>query len=368
MQSSKLIAIGIAILAVVWVGSSFLTGGGAAEEGAVPAAVSAATDDAASREKPVPVVRVREIEPETYSDMVQVTGRSQASKTVALKAEIAGQLVTLDKEEGAKVAEGDRLASLEVLDRAARAAEAKQRVNQRQIEYNAAKKLEDKGFNSRVRLAQALADLEDAKARLKDAQVALGKIDITAPFDGLIYQQDVEIGDYLSVGDTMFTLVDLDPVEFVGYVSERHVLEIKPGAEAEAEFLDGRKIKGVISYVAPASDPQTRTFRIIMSAENPDNAIKEGLTAKLYIPVSDRKAYKISPAILSLNDAGQIGVKIVDAADQVQFVPVKILSDKPKAMWITGPEGKTKFITVGQDFVIEGQKVKPVESDKDGLL
>ncbi len=246
--------------------------------------------------------------------------------------------------------------------------EAKQRVAQRNIEYNAAKKLEDKGFNSKVRLAQALADLESSKAALKEAEVLLSKTRILAPFDGVVYKQMVEEGDYLSDGNTLFTLVDLDPIEFVGFVSERRIQEVSAGKEAQAELLDGTILKGTVTYIAPVADPETRTFRIVVSVPNEDAHYKEGMTAKIKVPVTSRKAHKISPSILSLNDAGQIGIKIVNAQNRVEFIPVTILSDESKAMWIYGAPETARVITVGQDFVVEGQEVNPVLTQGDGLL
>ncbi len=367
MKSSKIIAVAIALLAFLWVGSSFLF------SDPTSAPPPQTEHPKQKEEKPLPEVRVRTIKASDYTDDVIVTGRSRASKKVEIRAETAGLIQELLKEEGTRVAEGDVLAKIEVRDRESRVNEAKQRVNQRQIEYNAAQNLAKEGFNSKVRVAQALADLESAKASLKDAQSDSTKTKISAPFEGTIAIQNIEAGDYVSLSDSVFTLVDLDPVEFVGYVSERRIQDITLDKETEVELLDNKIITGKVSYIAPAADPQTRTFRIIISAANEDLAIKEGLTAKIRIPASQRTAYKISPSILSLDDKGRIGVKIVDDTDTTSFIPVKILADKPDAMWIEALEDKqlpteTRFITVGQEFVGVGQKVKPVKAQGEGLL
>lgn len=358
MRSSHFIAIAVAVFALIWIVSGVLSPG---ETSAPPVAQ-------AEPQKKVMDVRVREIKAEPYIDRVEVTGRTRASKKVVLKAETDGQVTAVLKEEGDAASLGEPLAELELRDRAARVREAKQRVNQRSIEYNAAKKLEDKGFNSRVRLAQALADLEDAKAALANAEIDLAKTKIKAPFDGIINEQEVEVGDYMDVGNALFTVVDLDPIEFVGFVSERRIHDIELGGRARAVFLGGQALEGTISYIAPAANEQTRTFRIIISAPNADLSIKEGLTATIYIPAAQKRAHKISPSILSLNDAGQIGVKIVNTENKVEFVPVRILADKTDGMWIFGPPETARIITVGQDFVSEGQTVNPVPSSGEGLL
>lgn len=359
MKSSKIIATLIALAALLWIGSGFLN---------KPSPPQATEQNRLTATEKLTEVRVRDMKAALYTDEITITGRSQASRSVELKAETDGLLDKIQKEEGSRVLENDILAELELGDKQARVKESAQRVEQRKIEYEAARKLENKGFNSKVRLAQASADLESARAALKQTQIKLDKTKIKAPFDGIISEQYVDLGDYLAIGDSLFTIVDLDPLEFSGFLSERHIQDIKTGQEADAEFLDGQTLKGHISYISPAANPQTRTFRITISVPNPDFAIKDGLTVKLHMPVKEKKAHKISPSILSLNGEGQIGVKLLDDHDKVRFIPVNILANTPEAMWVTGPPDTARIITVGQDFVIEGQHVKPVPSQGDGLL
>lgn len=360
MKSSKLIAVAIAVLGLTWILSGVIFPPAQSQ----PAAGIAAQDQT---DKPVDV-RVRDLSAEEHQDYIVVTGRSRAIRSVDLKAETSGQVVRVLKEEGQSVAKGDVLVKLEVKDRAARMREARERVEQRQIEYNAAQELERRGFNSQVRLSQALADLEDAKAQLELAKTELSKVDIKAPYDGVVTSQMIELGDFLNVGDTVFTIVDLSPIEFVGYVSERRIADVQDNAKVRVSFLEGGEIDGVLSYVAPAANTQTRTFEIVVTAPNADFAIKEGLTATMSVVGAQKKAHKISPSILSLNDAGQVGVKLVNRANKVEFHPVKILADEPKAMWVSGLPELARVITVGQDFVIEGQQVNPVPSQGEGLL
>lgn len=360
MKSSQIIAVFLAILSVLWIGSGFVLGTGSA--------ASQDIEQAQEDNTPLVQVRTRLIDAKPFQDKVAITGRSQASRMVRLRAETTGQISAILKQEGENIAEGEILAELDVRDREARLSEARQRVKQREIEYNAASKLANKGFNSKVRLAQAKADLEDAKAALKDAQIDLGNIKISAPFEGLIFEQAVEAGDYLSVGDELFTLVDLDPIEFVAFVSEHRVQDLEMGAQALVAFLNGQTLEAQISYIAPAADEVARTFRVIVSAPNPQNSVKDGLTAKVVIPTAKKQAHQISPSILTLNDEGKIGVKIVNDQQQVEFMPVQILSDTASSMWVMGLPSKVNVITVGQDFVISGQRVEAVPALGEGLL
>ncbi len=360
MKSSYITAFALIVLAVVWMLSGVFKGGESA-------AIKTPQEIEETSEQ-IMRVRVQLSEAAPVVNDIVVTGRSQASRTVELRAETAGQVEEVFFEEGAKVNAGDLLARLEVNDREERVEEARALVQQREIEYNAASKLETKGFNSKIRLSEAKAALQSAQTLLRKAEIDLAKTRISAPFDGMLSVQAIELGDYVSIGSPLYQIVDLDPVEFTGYVSESNIAEVREGQSAAVILLNGPEVEGLISFVAPAADPQTRTFRTVVSVENPELMIREGLTAEIRIPLSDVQAHKISPSVLTLNDEGRVGVNIVGEDDQVKFVPVEIIADLPGYMLIDGLPSTARIITVGQEFVIPGQKVEPVMSEDEELL
>jgi multidrug efflux system membrane fusion protein len=364
MNKSLLVAIVIAVIATVWVMSGI---------------IGSSADSFASSTPPleeklnvvqdhIPEVRVKNLSAEQMNDKIEVTGRTQSSRKVNVSAETAGQVASILITKGDVVKKGQILAKLELRDRAARVSEAKQLLNQRQIQYKAAKELTEKGFNSRVRMAESQAQLEAAKAQLKIARIELSNINITVPFDGIVNDQMVEIGDYVSSGDEMFNLVDLNPIEIVGFLTEKQMEYIDEGTEAVAELLRGQEVTGKITFIASAADSKTRTFKIEMTIDNADHKIREGLTATLKIPVYEASAYKISPSILSLSDNGAVGVKIVNSENRVKFMPIRLLKDTPEYLWVGGLPDHIQVITVGQDFVVDGQIVKPVQSEGMSLL
>ena len=74
------------------------------------------------------------------------------------------------------------------------------------------------------------------------------------------------------------------------------------------------------------------------------------------------RAQKISPGILVLDDNGAVGVRIVKDGI-VHFVPVKIVSDGPDGMWVSGLPDHVTVITVGQEFVSDGERVEAVPGE-----
>jgi len=125
---------------------------------------------------------------------------------------------------------------------------------------------------------------------------------------------------------------------------------------------------GVIDYIAPSADPDTRTFRVEIRLANEDGRIKDGVTAVADVPLPASKAHMVSSAYLTLDDDGQIGLQIVDDEDTVRFQPVDVIGAEGDALWVTGLAGTARVITVGQDYVLAGQRVKPMPAQAASLM
>jgi len=147
-------------------------------------------------------------------------------------------------------------------------------------------------------------------------------------------------------------------------VSEHEVGQIVIGSPASAKLVTGETVQGKVRFVADRADATTRTFRVEIELPNPDNRLRDGVSADIHIPVRRVSAVKISPGIMVLDDAGVVGVRVVENSI-VRFLPIQIISDAPDGMWIAGVPDHTAVITVGQQFVTDGEHVKTVV-DKPG--
>ncbi len=354
LKGSHILALGICAAAVAWVLSGYVVPGERVRA-AGPAPV-------ATEAQPRPV-RVRVSVAESRPDVLRLFGQTQASRRVDLRAEIDGRVAEVLIERGAPVAAGAVIARLAVEDRAARLAEARALLAQRQAELDAARTLARSGHRAELGVAENQARFEAGRAMVARMEIDLQRTVIRAPFDGVIETRAVELGSYLKAADPIATIVDLTPLRIVGHVSERDVSRVAVGAQAQARLLDNRTVEGVIAYVATVADTATRTFKVELEVPNADGRIVEGLTAELIIPVGSTVAHRISPAILNLDDQGRVGVKIVDEAGLVAFLPVRVVAASPDVMWVEGLPERVTLIVVGQDFVNPGQRVRPVPED-----
>ena len=309
----------------------------------------------------VPFVRAATISPQVYTARVRVRGRTQAYRHVEVRAEQAGRIVRNPIPRGARVSEGDVLCEIAVDNRQADLDEALSRRQQAQFEYEAALDLQSRDLQSDVAVAQYKAALESARAAVSRAELALKKIEVTAPFDGIVESRIVEIGDLLSVGTVCASVLDDDPMLVIGLVPEQDVGRIELGAEVSAELISGETISGQVIYLAQAADPSSRSYRIEVEVNPGQFAIRSGITAEMQVDASLITAHQIPPSALTLDDFGLLGVKIIDDRDIVQFRNVEIVGDNTSQLnpgiWVTGLNGEATLVTVGQEIVFPGQTV-----------
>ena len=351
MNKSIITALILAVLAVGWI----LTGQFAPND-------ANGDDEAAPVEQAATTMKVRvaDLKAMPRIETVDVTGRTEASRKVDLRSETEGQVIEIYARRGEAIAAQDPVAKLRLDERPAKLAEARATLRQREIEFKAAQQLNQRGFRSETEKAAAQARLDAARAVVEQMQIDVNRTTFRAPFDGTLGADHVEVGDYVRVGDIAATVVDLDPMLVVGNITERQVGKVREDMSGTVTLIDGSEHEGKVRFVASVADPATRTYRIELEVPNADQAIRDGLTAQIEIPVESAMAHFVTPSTLTLNDDGVVGVRTVNENDKVVFRPVDIIADEPGGVWLGGLPESIRLITVGQEFVIDGEQVIPV--------
>jgi len=309
---------------------------------------------------PLTEVQVRDMQAQEVTRFVELQGQAAADRVAMVRAETSGRVVELPGERGKRVAEGDELAVLAMNDRKARLTEAEALVAQRKSEFEAAQQLGRKGYQAKNQVREAEAALATAQARLAAIREEIADVRISAPFDGVLETRPVEIGDYVSTGEEVASVVDDDPLKIIAHVPQQKVNRITEGAAADIEFITGQTATGTVALVSSTAAESTRTYQIEVEVENGARAFRAGMSAKLRIPTDVVQAQFVSPAIFSLDSEGRLGIKTVNAKDTVVFHPVDTVRATPEGVWVTGLPETARVITVGQGFVRAGETVKPV--------
>ncbi len=341
-------ALVILVIVVVWIASGVLTG-------------SRDNGPAQAKTNDTPRVQVALLDQVSRNATITVRGRTQALHAVDIKAEVEGSVQALHFERGDHVKKGQVLCEIKTNDRAAKLDQARAMVAQTEKQHDVDLDLAKNGFRSKIQVATSAAQLEAARASQRSMEIQLANTRMVAPFDGIADDRYVDVGDYMRVGDKCALVIAPEPFLAIGTVSEQQVGQIHAGDPATATLVTGETVQGKVRFVAAKADDTTRTFRVEVELPNPDAKLRDGVSADIHIPVRQVMAAKISPGILVLDDGGIVGVRTV-VAGIVRFKPVQIISDGPDGMWIAGLPNGTTVITVGQEFVNDGEHVEAVRA------
>ena len=307
----------------------------------------------ADENRKVPVL-VRESQAQSINNAVLLRGRTEAARSVEVRAETSGKVVSEPLRRGSYVNAGDVLCELDPGARAAQLAEAEARLLDAQLGARNAEQLSQEGFAAETRATAARAALQSAESGVEMAKREIDRLKILAPFAGLLENDAAELGSLLQPGASCAKITQLDPIRLVGFVAETDVDRVELGAMGGGRTASGQDMVGPVTFVARSADPATRTFRVELTVPNTDLSIRDGQTADIMISTEGVSAHLLPGSAMTLDDSGQIGVRVADNDDRTRFMPIKVLNDTAEGLWVAGLPDTVRLIVRGQEYVTEG--------------
>jgi membrane fusion protein, multidrug efflux system len=313
----------------------------------------------APEERRVSVV-VERFEERELESAVVLRGRTEAARQVEVRAETTGLVVSEPLPRGSSVRAGDVMCELDPGTRRAALAEAEARLAEAQINYTTATRLSEDGFAAQTRVAAAEAARRGAEAAVEAAQTELARLQIRAPFDGLIEDDTAERGSLLSPGGLCGRVLRLDPMLLVAFAAEAQIDQLEPGAVAGARLASGAEVTGRVTFLARSADPATRTFRVEVTVPNPDLVLRDGMSADLLVAARSSRGHLVPGSALTLDDGGRLGLRLVDGDARTFFAPVRVLRDSTEGFWVAGLPEVVDVVVVGHEYVTDGVTVNAV--------
>jgi multidrug efflux system membrane fusion protein len=315
-------------------------------------------------------VRTQTFEQEPMPLLVTLRGRTVAHANIEAVAETAGVVQTVHVQKGQRVEEGELLCTLDQGTRAAAVAQseaalaqARAGLEQAQLDFDTNASLRERGLAAantanaaQVALTGAEAQVLSAQAALDNANAELERTEITAEVGGLVQTPIATRGSMLAQGGVCATIVQLDPIVFSGSVAEANITLARTGLEATLRTVTNQEATGEVTYVAASADDATRSFPIEIEFENSDFDIREGITATATVDMGSMPGHLLPQSVLTLNDEGVLGIRSVEDG-VAAFHEVTIVSDTRDGVWVTGLPETVEIITIGQEFVVDGQAV-----------
>lgn len=351
----------------------------------VVALVASAGAAFAQSAAPPPAVLVETAELRALARQAEFIGRVQAMEKVELRARVQGFLGPRGFDEGTPVAVGQVLFVVErapfeaaVAGARAQLAAAEATRDNAAMQLERTRELVQRNTVAQAQLdqriaedARARADVLQAQAALKDAEIKLSYTEIKAPIAGRIGRATVSTGNLVGP-DTgvLATIVSQDKVQVLFPVTQRELLEARRNVgnraiTVRARLADGSLARetGSVDFVDPQVDPRTDTQLVRAVFANPDRVLADGQTVRLSIEqTAPQKVLTIPQQALASDQTGAY-VFVVGDGNVVQQRRIKLGTQRDGLVAVT--EGLTageRVIVQGQQRARPGQAVTPQQA------
>ncbi len=358
MKFHTVLAIAVLLGAGAWVATGKLSSVGSEAEGGAAAAENTPP--------PKPEAALQSVafaisKNDAYKRRLQISGVTTSDKSSVLAARAAGVIANLAAKKGLTVTQGDLIMALDGPEKYTAVEAAESLVKQREKQAEADKTLLSSGQIGRLRVDESAADLVAARSALDAARAEVDRLEVRAPFDGLVDDVFVEAGAWVQPGADIASIIALDPIIAVGEVSEQNLPLVAVGNGAKVTFADGSVADGVIRHIRREASNLTRTFPFEVAVPNPDLRIPAGMSVTIELEATPIPSVMVPRSVITLGQNGEVGVRVIGEGDKVAFLPVKIVDDTAKGLVVAGIADGTRVIISGQDLVADGQEVDGVD-------
>lgn len=239
-----------------------------------------------------------------FHDQVTLVGRTEAISASRIVSEVEGRVKSIDALEGAQVAEGATLVSVDAerirlahMAKKAQAAQARAEADLAVANLKRAEKLFNEAGISESQLEEKRADATAALERFNQLsaeerrlELDLRSCKISAPFAGYTVRQLVHVGGWVGVGDPVFEMVDLSKIKVTIDLPEKYFGQVAIGSEA-AVIVSGdqsRPITGVVTGVAPSASQTTHTFPVYVTVSNGEGRLGSGMLVRATLNLNNK--------------------------------------------------------------------------------
>lgn len=243
---------------------------------------------------PVEAVQVS-IEP--VIDEVTAVGTLRSNESVIVRPEIAGRISVINFNEGEPVDQGQILVSLDDSTHQAELADARAALKLAASNFRRLDELFDRGSTTARDRDEAMARLESTRAALQLSQARLEKTDVKAPFSGILGLRRVSPGDYVTPGQDLVNLEDIDPIKVDFRIPERYLASLSTGQHirVRVDAFRDRVFDGEVYAIDPQIDPAGRSIAIRARIDNPERILRPGLFARVRLIVEERPDAMVVP-------------------------------------------------------------------------
>lgn len=289
----------------------------------------------------------------------------EAEHDAEVVAKVGGVVEKLFVEEGQRVKAGQVMAKLDDARLSLEVARAEANLAKLEQEYRRQKKLHASQLVSAEAYERLGHELNAMRTDLELARLQLAYTEIRAPFDGLVAERHVRIGNMIQQNSTAFRVTTYDPLIARLHVPERELNKLAVGqvAEVRVDAVPDKTFSGVVDRVSPVIDASTGTFAVTIAISGESNSLKPGMFGRVAIVHDTRADAVLVPRGAVVTEDAKSSVFVVrDGVAQRQLVRTGYITNGSIEI-LEGIEAGDAVITVGQSSLKDGARVAVINDD-----
>ena len=222
---------------------------------------------------------------------ITAVGSLRSDESITVRPEVAGRISEILFKEGERVARGATLIRLDPAINKAEVEQGRANLKLAKSKYDRAVDLAKSNFISGQARDEAENNLRVAEAGVQLAEARLAKMEIKAPFAGIIGLRVVSVGDYAKEGSDIVNLESIDPLKVDFRVPEVYLKQIQVGQtlHVSLDAIPGKTFEGKVFAVNPLVDAAGRAIVIRALVRNPDTSLRPGMFARVRLITRDMK-------------------------------------------------------------------------------
>lgn len=309
-------------------------------------------------------VEAARVKIDTVVEDIRAVGTLRPNEAVTVVSEIAGRVERIGFREGQAVAAGEVLIELDASILRAELAKARSDLTLARANHERAAALATRGMSTQRALDEARAALQAAEAGQALAQARLQKATIKAPLSGIVGLRSVSVGAYVTPGERIVELADVDPVKVDFRVQELALSELRRGQpiRVTVDALPGKAFEGEIDAIDPIVDVAGRAIRLRARIPNQRRELSPGLFARVQIVVERRENSVLVPESAVFAEGSKRFVyRVIDG--RAVLTGVQLGQRRPGQVEIRKGLGRDDVVvTAGHQQIRDGSRVDVVNS------
>jgi len=226
-----------------------------------------------------------------FAKTISAVGSLRSDETVIIRPEVSGRIAEIGFREGQRVAKNSIIIKLDQAVQRAEMQQAEANLSLSKSRIERSRDLHAKGFISSQALDDAESAYKVAKATADVASARLTKLEIKAPFSGIVGLRSVSVGDYVREGQDIVNLEEIDPLKVDFRVPEIYLRQISVGQtlQVNIDANPGETFTGRVLAINPLLDTNGRAVVIRAVVNNNSAKLRPGMFARVQLITSDRQ-------------------------------------------------------------------------------